>query len=157
MSSRGKTGKGLGKGGAKRHRKVLRDNIQGITKHDIRRLMRRGGVKRISGLMYEEVRTIIKIYLENVLSDAITFTTSSRRKTVTAADIEYSLWTNGYRTVYGGLTKSSKSSGTKTRKSSQRKSVPARTSSKSRASGGGSQSRSSPKSKKKGRAPKNVA
>ncbi|OXU29792.1 hypothetical protein TSAR_007154 [Trichomalopsis sarcophagae] len=32
MTGRGKGGKGLGKGGAKRHRKVLRDNIQGITK-----------------------------------------------------------------------------------------------------------------------------
>ncbi len=31
MTGRGKGGKGLGKGGAKRHRKVLRDNIQGIT------------------------------------------------------------------------------------------------------------------------------
>ena len=54
---RGKGGKGLGKGGAKRHRKVLRDNIQGITKPAIRRLARRGGVKRISGLVYEEVRS----------------------------------------------------------------------------------------------------
>ena len=45
MSGRGKGGKGLGKGGAKRHRKVLRDNIQGITKPAIRRLARRGGVK----------------------------------------------------------------------------------------------------------------
>mgnify|MGYP003345910314 CR=1 FL=1 len=52
MSGRGKGGKGLGKGGAKRHRKVLRDNIQGITKPAIRRLARRGGVKRISGLIY---------------------------------------------------------------------------------------------------------
>ena len=46
MSGRGKGGKGLGKGGAKCHRKVLRDNIQGITKPAIRRLARRGGVKR---------------------------------------------------------------------------------------------------------------
>ena len=30
MTGRGKGGKGLGKGGAKRHRKVLRDNIQGM-------------------------------------------------------------------------------------------------------------------------------
>ena len=37
MSGLGKGGKGLGKGGAKRHRKVLRDNIQGITKPAIRR------------------------------------------------------------------------------------------------------------------------
>jgi histone H4 len=48
MSTGGKGGKGLGKGGAKRHRKILRDNIQGITKPAIRRLARRGGVKRIS-------------------------------------------------------------------------------------------------------------
>lgn len=38
MSGRGKGGKGLGKGGAKRHRKILRDNIQGITKPAIRTL-----------------------------------------------------------------------------------------------------------------------
>jgi len=48
----GKGGKGLGKGGAKRHRKILRDNIQGITKPAIRRLARRGGVKRISASQY---------------------------------------------------------------------------------------------------------
>ena len=47
MSGRGKGGKGLGKGGAKRHRKVLR-SIDGITKPAIRRLARRGGVKRVS-------------------------------------------------------------------------------------------------------------
>ena len=66
MSGRGKGGKGLGKGGAKRHRKVLRDNIQGITKPAIRRLARRGGVKRISGLIYEETRGVLKVFLENV-------------------------------------------------------------------------------------------
>ncbi|KAL9331882.1 hypothetical protein ACSQ67_001492 [Phaseolus vulgaris] len=63
MSGRGKGGKDLGKGGAKRHRKVLRDNIQGITKPAIRRLARRGGVKRISGLIYEETRGVLKIFL----------------------------------------------------------------------------------------------
>ena len=35
-------------------RTVLRDNIQGITKPVIRQLACRGGVKRISGLIYEE-------------------------------------------------------------------------------------------------------
>ena len=53
-----------GKGGAKRHRKVLRDNIQGITKPAIRRLARRGGVKRISGLIYEETRGVLKVQFE---------------------------------------------------------------------------------------------
>ena len=72
MSGRGKGGKGLGKGGAKRHRKILRDNIQGITKPAIRRLARRGGVKRISGLIYEETRGVLKVFLENVIRDAVT-------------------------------------------------------------------------------------
>ena len=70
MSGRGKGGKGLGKGGAKRHRKVLRDNIQGITKPAIRRLARRGGVKRISGLIYEETRGVLKVLHSQTLSPA---------------------------------------------------------------------------------------
>ena len=41
---------------------------QGITKPAIRRLARRGGVKRISGLIYEETRGVLKIFLENVSS-----------------------------------------------------------------------------------------
>merc|ERR1711996_45931 len=80
MSGRGKGGKGLGKGGAKRHRKVLRDNIQGITKPAIRRLARRGGVKRISGLIYEETRGVLKVFLENVIRDAVTYTEHAKRK-----------------------------------------------------------------------------
>jgi len=100
MSGRGKGGKGLGKGGAKRHRKVLRDNIQGITKPAIRRLARRGGVKRISGLIYEETRSVLKVFLENVIRDAVTYTEHARRKTVTAMDVVYALKRQG-RTLYG--------------------------------------------------------
>ena len=141
MSGRGKGGKGLGKGGAKRHRKVLRDNIQGITKPAIRRLARRGGVKRISGecclllrlrcgiqqhqvvvpyslhgkhrtvlltcavlthatgLIYEETRGVLKVFLENVIRDAVTYTEHARRKTVTALDVVYALKAPGPHTV----------------------------------------------------------
>ncbi|XP_036724574.1 uncharacterized protein LOC118903524 [Balaenoptera musculus] len=95
MSGRGKGGKGLGKGGAKRHRKVLRDNIQGITKPAIRRLARRGGVKRISGLIYEETRGVLKVFLENVIRDAVTYTEHAKRKTVTAMDVVYALKRQG--------------------------------------------------------------
>ena len=69
MSGRGKGGKGLGKGGAKRHRKVMRDNILGITKPAIRRLARRGGVKRISGLIYDETRSVLKTFLDGVVRE----------------------------------------------------------------------------------------
>ncbi|KAI9524215.1 hypothetical protein NQZ68_019482 [Dissostichus eleginoides] len=95
-----KGGKGLGKGGAKRHRKVLRDNIQGITKPAIRRLARHGGVKRISGLIYEETRGVLKVFLENVIREAVTYTEHAKRKTVTAMDVVYALKRQG-RTLYG--------------------------------------------------------
>ncbi|XP_067871179.1 histone H4-like [Heterodontus francisci] len=100
MSGRGKGGKGLGKGGAKRHCKVLRDNIQGITKPAIHRLARRGGVKRISGLICEETRGVLKVFLENVIRDAVTYTEHAKRKTVTARDVVYALKRQG-RTLYG--------------------------------------------------------
>lgn len=97
---RGKGGKGLGKGGSKRHRMFLRDNIQGITKPAIRRLARRGGVKRISGLIYEETRGVLKVFLEGVIRDAIEYTTHARRKTVNAIDVVYALKRQG-RSLYG--------------------------------------------------------
>jgi len=100
MSGRGKGGKGLGKAGAKRHRKVLRDNISGITKPAIRRLARRGGVKRISGTVYDESRVVLKSFLENVIRDSVTYTEHSRRKTVTAQDVVLALRRSG-RTLYG--------------------------------------------------------
>ena len=100
LSGRGKGGKGLGKSGAKRHRKILRDNIQGITKPAIRRLARRGGVKRISGLIYEETRGVLKVFLENVIRDAVTYTEHAKRKTVKAMDVVYALKRQG-RTIYG--------------------------------------------------------
>ena len=97
---KGKNGKSLGKGGTKRHRKILRDNIQGITKPAIRRLARRGGVKRISGLIYEETRNVLKSFLENIVKDAVTYTEHARRKTVTAMDVIYALKRQG-KTLYG--------------------------------------------------------
>jgi len=79
---------------------VLRDNIQGITKPAIRRLARRGGVKRISGLIYEETRGVLKVFLENVIRDSVTYTEHARRKTVTAMDVVYALKRQG-KTLYG--------------------------------------------------------
>lgn len=100
MAGRGKGMKGLGKGGAMRHRKILRDNIHGITKPAIRRLARRGGVKRISGLIYEESRGVLRLFLEKVIRDAVAYTEHARRKTVTAMDVVYALKRQG-KTLYG--------------------------------------------------------
>ncbi|QSZ34182.1 hypothetical protein DSL72_005771 [Monilinia vaccinii-corymbosi] len=103
-------GKGKGKGpGARgigggphlrRHRKVLKDNINGITKGDIRRLARRGGVKRISALIYHDVRDAIKARLSEVLRDCSTIVEHGKRKTVTVNDVIWALRRQG-RPIYG--------------------------------------------------------
>lgn len=100
MAGKGKASKGLGKSGAKRHQKVLKDNIFGITKPAIRRLARRGGVKRISDGVYTETRNVAKSFLEKVIRDAVTYTEYSGRKTVTSMDVCYALKRQG-RTLYG--------------------------------------------------------
>lgn len=90
---------GLGKGGAIRHRKKLTDSRDGISKASIRRLARRGGVKRLSGLIYEETRTTLRMFLENVLRDTITYTQYAQRKTVSTMDVIYALKKQG-KTLY---------------------------------------------------------
>ncbi|KAK8106299.1 Histone-fold [Apiospora kogelbergensis] len=114
---KGKGSKGLGqslsgKSGAKRHRKVLRDNINGINTHtdilsscaaakpDIRRLARRGGVKRISAHVYQETRGALRSYVEMVLRDATTYCEYRKAKTITLNDILHALRRHG-RPVWG--------------------------------------------------------
>ena len=101
MVGQGKGGKGMGKFGGKRHtKKAHKPSIEGITKPAIRRLARRGGVKRISSYIYEDTRAVLKSFLENVIKDAITYTEHARRKTVTALDVVYALKRQG-KTLYG--------------------------------------------------------
>ena len=100
---KGKGGMGGGKSGAKRldfGRKTLRESILGITKPAIRRLARRGGVKRISSYIYEETRAVLRSFLENVVRDSVVYTEHAKRKTVTALDVVYALKRQG-RTLYG--------------------------------------------------------
>lgn len=62
MPGQGKGGKGVGKVGVKRHaKKTSRASIEGITKPAIRRLARRGGVKRISSFIYDDSRQVLKV------------------------------------------------------------------------------------------------
>lgn len=105
-AGRGKGGKG-GKGskhhgqgkGPKRHRNS-RAAILGITKPVIRRLMRRGGIKRISGLIYDPVRDIIKKFVSTIVRDSIIYAEHARRSTVTTGDVVLALKRMGH-TLYG--------------------------------------------------------
>ena len=99
--AQGSMAKGYGKVGAKRHsRKAIRDTILGVTKPAIRRLARRGGVKRISSLVYEESRIVLKTFLEQVIKDSVAYCEHAKRKTVTALDVVYALKRQG-KTIYG--------------------------------------------------------
>ena len=55
---------------------------------------------RITVSIYEETRAVLKVFLENVVRDAVTYTEHVKRKTVTAMDVVYALKRQG-RTLYG--------------------------------------------------------
>lgn len=94
-------GRGLGVGvSLKRHRKVLRDNIHGVTKGDIRRLARRGGVKRIQATIYDDTRLVLRKRLEVLLKDICAVVELSDRKTVCVTDVVFVLNRMG-RPLYG--------------------------------------------------------
>ena len=67
----------------KRHAKVLRDNILGVSKKAIRRMARRGGVKRMSGSVYDGTREEIMKFLRIILHDAVVMCECAKLKTIT--------------------------------------------------------------------------
>ncbi|KAJ6577634.1 hypothetical protein B0H19DRAFT_932389, partial [Mycena capillaripes] len=70
------------------------------TKPTFRRLARRGGVKRLSGFMYEESRGCLFPYVRDLLRDAILHTEHDYRTMVTAGDVVHALRQSG-RNLYG--------------------------------------------------------
>jgi histone H4 len=74
-------------GTGRRHRKVLRDNIQSLLDCDFQRILRRAGVIKESGLMFEELRGTVKVFMENMIRDAVTFSEHERRRIVTVDDV----------------------------------------------------------------------
>ena len=89
-----------GKGVLIRHRKVLKKAIYGISEATFLRLARRGGVRRFLGNIYEESWGVLKVFVEQIVKDVITFCEYKRRKTVTPVDVIFALKQHG-RAVYG--------------------------------------------------------
>lgn len=73
------------------HRRVIRDAIQGITKPAITRIANRAGCKRLSGLIYEETRGIVKMRMEEIIRAAVVYTDNARRVTIKEADVSAAL------------------------------------------------------------------
>jgi histone H4 len=95
MAGEGRTGK-VGK----RHQSTKSSGPSTLTRNDIRRLARRGGVKRISGEIYPFVRDVLREFLDKIIQDTIVYTEHANRVTVTTNDVVLALKRHG-RTIYG--------------------------------------------------------
>ena len=51
-----------------RHRRILRDNIQGFTKDEIQKILRRAGILFEDGCVYEEIRGTIRVFMETLMN-----------------------------------------------------------------------------------------
>lgn len=96
MAGKGKVGK---KANRRESIKKVSENTA-LTRGGIRRLARRGGVKRISDGVYNETRDFVDYFLNIVVKDAAVFCENAKRRTITAMDIIYALKRSG-RTLYG--------------------------------------------------------
>ena len=56
-------------------------------------------LSEVSPLLFQ-IRAVLRVFLENVMRDAVTYTEHAKRKTVTAMDVVYALKRQG-RTLYG--------------------------------------------------------
>lgn len=77
-----------------------KETSSGAGKAGIRKLARRGGVKRISGSVYDETRGVLRAFLEGVVRDSVAYSEHARRKTVTTTDVVFALKRRGYP-LYG--------------------------------------------------------
>ncbi|KAJ7758291.1 histone H4 replacement-like protein [Mycena metata] len=81
-----------------RRRRILHCSVWGEgvgTRPTIKRLARRGGVKRISGLMCEESRSYLQQYVQGLVQASAIHTGHSYRTTITAADVTHALRRSG--------------------------------------------------------------
>lgn len=67
---------------------------------DIRRLARRGGVKRMNAAVYTEARAALHGFLTSVIGTAVTYSGHARRTTVTFMDVVYALKKDMNMTLY---------------------------------------------------------
>jgi histone H4 len=90
-----------------------------LTKPAIARLAYKAGAKRISGLVYEEVRGTIVDFVNAIRQDAIIVTEYNKKKTVQPEHLLMALERNG-RKIYGGGVVTSKKCQSKVRTSLER-------------------------------------
>lgn len=68
---------------------------QGISDNEIKRLAYKVGIYFIRKLVYEEIRTIIEVYIETLIQETLIYIKAAKRKTLTLVDVRKSLLTLG--------------------------------------------------------------
>jgi len=86
---------------AKRPLKSVKDRAEAVaTKGAMRRLCRRGGVKRVTAIVLPEFRAEVMRFVRSVVTDACAYTELAKRTTVTAQDVVNALRKRG-KQLYG--------------------------------------------------------
>lgn len=103
-AGQGKRGKGAS-GIPKRHSRIRDTTVGGFETYgiglpSIRRLARRGGVKRIAASTYHAAREAMHAFVDRMLGDALLYSEYAKRKTVNALDVVFALKRAG-KPIYG--------------------------------------------------------
>ena len=77
--------------GTRSSRRIIRDGAQGITRDALNEALGRAGVLVASDLVYEESRSLLRGYMEDVLRSAVTRADHARRQTIISSDITQAL------------------------------------------------------------------
>jgi histone H4 len=75
----------------RRHRSSRRRGATGLSRGDVKRLARRGGVIRMGAGTGDTVQLALRAFLRGVIGDAVTFCEHSRRRTVYTQDVVLAL------------------------------------------------------------------
>jgi histone H4 len=90
----------MGKVVCHRRRRVLLAGTARMSKGSLRRLARRGGVKRMSSSIFQDTEHVLREFLRETLRNSVVFMEHARRKTLTLQDVVYALKHQG-NTLYG--------------------------------------------------------
>ena len=108
LASKGK-GQGKVKGEGKKAPVARRNRgthqkpvIEGITKGDVRRLARKGGVRRIELGVYDYSRAVLKDFVAVLVKNALVYSGACNRKTVTGMDVVMAMKRQGV-SLYGAV------------------------------------------------------
>ena len=80
-----------------RHKRAYRDNINSITKPALQRLAKQAGVKYMSGLNYNELRSIIYDHLEHILENVANIMKGANQLRMSTNAVLYELARAGYK------------------------------------------------------------